>query len=159
MAMSEYCVAGGGGGGEFIVTVNKVKLVAAALAMHDHWLPLSNLDLLLPAVDVGVFFCYKNPTTTTTTTTSRGGGSGFASMVATLKKGLAQALVSYYALAGEVVSLSYFATTMGLSLWKHLPALCFNNSTCTIQMKPLKESLCPTRSMASLQYKSVDLFL
>ncbi|KAJ7954600.1 HXXXD-type acyl-transferase family protein [Quillaja saponaria] len=109
MAMSEYCVGGGGGGGgeggkEFTVTVKKVEVVAAALPMQDHWLPLSNLDLLLPPVDVGVFFCYKNPTTTRSTTTSSGGGSGFASMVATLKKGLAQALVSYYALAGEVVS-------------------------------------------------------
>ncbi|XP_061349689.1 coniferyl alcohol acyltransferase-like isoform X2 [Gastrolobium bilobum] len=77
--------------GEFTVSVTKEEVVAAVLPIQEHWLPLSNLDLLLPPVDVGVFFCYKNPMFI------------FGSMVGSLKKGLAQALVSYYAFAGEVV--------------------------------------------------------
>nr|POE64405.1 shikimate o-hydroxycinnamoyltransferase [Quercus suber] len=43
----------GGGGGELIVKVNKREVVAAVLPLQEHWLPLSNLDLLLPPVDVG----------------------------------------------------------------------------------------------------------
>ncbi|KAJ1387999.1 Transferase [Sesbania bispinosa] len=80
------------GKGEFTVNVTKEEVVAAVLPMQDHWLPLSNLDLLLPPVDVGVFFCYKNNTLS------------FGSMVGTLKSALAEALVSYYAFAGEVVA-------------------------------------------------------
>ncbi|KAJ9692924.1 hypothetical protein PVL29_011846 [Vitis rotundifolia] len=49
-----------GGGGDFTVTLTK-KVVAAMLPMQEHWLPLSNLNLLLPPLDVSVFFCYKNP--------------------------------------------------------------------------------------------------
>lgn len=66
--------------------------MAAVLPMQEHWLPLSNLDLLLPPVDVGVFFCYKSPK-----------AISFGSMVGCLKSSLAKALVSYYAFAGEVV--------------------------------------------------------
>ncbi|XP_077216335.1 coniferyl alcohol acyltransferase-like [Tasmannia lanceolata] len=81
--------------GEFSVTVHRKDIVAALLPLQEHWLPLSNLDLLLPPIDVGVFFCYKKPTNEKNLT--------FSCMVNTLKKSLAQALVSYYALAGEVV--------------------------------------------------------
>ncbi|XP_044483700.1 coniferyl alcohol acyltransferase-like [Mangifera indica] len=81
-------------GGEFKVTVSKTEVVAAVLPLQEHWLPLSNLDLLLPPVDVSVFFCFHKPSLQSMT---------FASMVAILKKALAQTLVSYYALAGEVV--------------------------------------------------------
>lgn len=80
-------------GGEFKVRVSKKEVVAAALPLQEHWLPLSNLDLLLPPVDVGVFFCYKKPT----------GTGSFGSMVGVLKKALAQALVSFYAFAAELV--------------------------------------------------------
>lgn len=80
--------------GEFSVTVNKKEVLAALLPLQEHWLPLSNLDLLLPQVDVGVFFCYKNPTNH---------NKSFVSMVDVLKKAMSEALVSYYALAGEVV--------------------------------------------------------
>ncbi|KAL6334554.1 hypothetical protein AAG906_018893 [Vitis piasezkii] len=48
-------------GGEFMVTVRRKEVVAAMLPMQKHWLPLSNLDLLLPPIDVAVFFCYKKP--------------------------------------------------------------------------------------------------
>jgi hypothetical protein len=83
---------GARGGGKFIVSVRKREVVAAVLPLQEHWLPLSNLDLLLPPVDVGVFFCYKNPTNLT-----------FESMAGALKKALAQVLVSHYAFASEVV--------------------------------------------------------
>ncbi|XXG70931.1 hypothetical protein AAC387_Pa07g0298 [Persea americana] len=91
-------MAGGGvDGGDYSVTVNRKEVVAAALPLQDHWLPLSNLDLLLPPVDVSVFFCYEKPG-------KPNGGLGFASMVRTLKKSLAQTLVTFYAFAGEVVN-------------------------------------------------------
>ncbi|KAL4349612.1 hypothetical protein AHAS_Ahas10G0059400 [Arachis hypogaea] len=82
--------------GEFNVSVTNEEVVAAVLPTQEHWLPLSNLDLLLPPVDVGVFFCYKNNNTMVM--------NSFASMVGCLKKSLSQALVSYYAFAGEVVA-------------------------------------------------------
>ncbi|KAF3949255.1 hypothetical protein CMV_024855 [Castanea mollissima] len=85
-----------GGGGELIVKVSKREVVAAALPLQEHWLPLSNLDLLLPPVDVGVFFCYS--------ILGKDLSNNFPSMVGVLKKALAQALVTYYAFAGEVVS-------------------------------------------------------
>ncbi|KAL5554739.1 hypothetical protein UlMin_042140 [Ulmus minor] len=81
----------------FEVRVTKREVVAAVLPMQEHWLPLSNLDLLLPPVDVGVFFCYKKTISPTSPALS------FGSMVGVLKKALAQALVSFYAFAGEVV--------------------------------------------------------
>ncbi|XLR03869.1 hypothetical protein HN51_058697 [Arachis hypogaea] len=64
----------------FKVKVTKEKVVAAMLPMQDHWLPLSNLDLLLPPLDVGVFFCYDNSNNTTT--------MSFGSMVGFLKNAL-----------------------------------------------------------------------
>ncbi|PIN14815.1 Alcohol O-acetyltransferase [Handroanthus impetiginosus] len=78
---------------DFEVKFTKTEVVAAALPMQEHWLPLSNLDLLLPPVDVGVFFCYKNKPNEFT----------FGHMVAVLKKALAQTLVSYYAFSGRLV--------------------------------------------------------
>ncbi|AET00327.1 putative transferase [Medicago truncatula] len=83
------------GKGEFTVKVTNKEIVAAALPMQEHWLPLSNLDLILPPVDVGVFFCYKNPIITTAT---------HHSIVGCLKNSLTEALVSYYAFAGEVMT-------------------------------------------------------
>jgi hypothetical protein len=78
---------------EFIVSVRKREVVAAVLPLQEHWLPLSNLDLLLPPLDVGVFFCYKKPTNNLT----------FESMAGVLKNALAQVLLSHYAFAAEVV--------------------------------------------------------
>ncbi|XP_039052493.1 coniferyl alcohol acyltransferase-like [Hibiscus syriacus] len=80
---------------DFTMTVSKEETVAAGLPLQEHWLPFSNLDLLLPSVDVGVFFFYDKPETCSTS---------FPSMVSVLKKSLSQALVSYYAFAGEVVT-------------------------------------------------------
>ncbi|KAG1364170.1 hydroxycinnamoyltransferase 1 [Cocos nucifera] len=82
---------------EYAVTVKAKERVAAVLPVQEQRLPFSNLDLLLPAVNVGVFFCYKklpaeqNPTT-------------FATTVSTLKTSLARALVTYHPFAGEVVT-------------------------------------------------------
>lgn len=85
--------------GEFTVSVTNEEVVAAVVPMQEHWLTLSNLDLLLPPVDVGVFFCYKKPMLEDSLTDN----ITFGSMVGSLKKALAQALISYYVFAGEVV--------------------------------------------------------
>lgn len=84
---------------DFTVTVKQEEVVSAVLPTQEHWLPLSNLDLLLPPLDVGVFFCYKKPCTYFDTQSM-----SFGSMAGSLKKTLAQTLVSYYAFAGEVVT-------------------------------------------------------
>ncbi|XVE91154.1 hypothetical protein DITRI_Ditri20bG0131800 [Diplodiscus trichospermus] len=80
----------------FTVAVTKKELVRMLLPSQEELLPLSNLDLLLPAVDVGVFFCYTKPE-------GLGHSMSFGSIVSVLKKAMAEALLSYYALAGEVV--------------------------------------------------------
>uniref|UniRef100_A0A0A9B401 Uncharacterized protein n=1 Tax=Arundo donax TaxID=35708 RepID=A0A0A9B401_ARUDO len=75
------------GGREVTITL-ATTTVAPALPLQEHVLPLSNLDLLLPPLDVSVFFCYLHPAPT----------------VAVLKEALAKTLVAYYPLAGEVVA-------------------------------------------------------
>ncbi|KAH7860402.1 hypothetical protein Vadar_013060 [Vaccinium darrowii] len=82
--------------GDFAVVVSKKEVVAAVLPIPGHWLPMSNLDLLLPPVDVGVFFCYKK-------TPQHDNLFTFASMSSVLKKSLAQVLVSFYPFSGEIV--------------------------------------------------------
>lgn len=65
------------------------------LPKQEHWLPLSNLDLLLLPYEVSVFFCYKSPTVN---------GNKKSTVMECLKSALAEALVSYYAFAGEVLT-------------------------------------------------------
>ncbi|XP_022878036.1 shikimate O-hydroxycinnamoyltransferase-like [Olea europaea var. sylvestris] len=77
---------------DFEVKLSKNEVVAPVLPVQENRMPLSNLDLLLPPMDVGVFFCYKKPENFT-----------FESMMVVLKKALAQTLVSYYAFVGELV--------------------------------------------------------
>lgn len=73
--------------------------MAAMLPMHEHWLPLSNLDKLLPPVDVSVFFCYRNPIADEDCSLTT-----FGSTVSIqLKKSMAQTLAAYYAFAGEIL--------------------------------------------------------
>eukprot|EP01018_Ginkgo_biloba_P026920 Gb_26788 [translate_table: standard] len=52
--------------GDRIYRVNIIatEIVASALPMQEHWLPQSNIDPILPPVNVSVFFCYQNRATT-----------------------------------------------------------------------------------------------
>ena len=84
----------------FNVKVNKSEVVAAVLPMQQHWLPLSNLDLLLPPLEVGVMFCYLNPIIVSEKINMN---FEFNSIVKILKTSLAETLVSYYALSGDKV--------------------------------------------------------
>lgn len=75
--------------GHELVLSFSTTTVKPALPMHEHHrIPLSNLDLLLPPLEVSVFFCYLDP----------------APAAAALKEGLAKVLVAYYPLAGEIVA-------------------------------------------------------
>lgn len=73
------------------VTRSKTTVVAPVLPMRDHWLPLSNIDLLMPQVDASIILCYDKPEIP------------FESVVTTLMTSLAEVLVTYYIFAGEVV--------------------------------------------------------
>nr|GMC87050.1 shikimate O-hydroxycinnamoyltransferase-like [Ipomoea batatas] len=86
----------------FKVSVRKKEVVAAARPLQEHCLPHSNLDLLFPPVDVGVFLCYQKPAAASDQTTTDEHHATFGSVVNTLKAALSEALVSFYALAGEV---------------------------------------------------------
>ncbi|XP_073157251.1 coniferyl alcohol acyltransferase-like [Henckelia pumila] len=79
--------------GAFPLRVKRHEVVAAALPMQEHWLPMSNLDLLLPPLDFGIFLCYKRNQFM----------SSPDNMVNVMKKALAKTLVSFYPFAGEVV--------------------------------------------------------
>ncbi|XP_076889617.1 coniferyl alcohol acyltransferase-like [Bidens hawaiensis] len=68
------------------------KVVVHAETWKDHWLPFTNLDLLVPPFDVGSFFCYKKPSHDT-----------FATILDALKDSLSRALALYYPLAGEIL--------------------------------------------------------
>ncbi|WOG90822.1 hypothetical protein DCAR_0310068 [Daucus carota subsp. sativus] len=77
--------------GGVAVVVKTTEVVAAVLPVTEHRLAMSNLDLLLPPLDVGIFFCYDD------------GGKNNEVMMSMVKKGLGQALVCFPVLAGEVV--------------------------------------------------------
>ncbi|XP_076960163.1 coniferyl alcohol acyltransferase-like isoform X2 [Bidens hawaiensis] len=76
----------------FSVDVIEKVVVHAEEPWTDHWLPFTNLDLLVPPFDVGSFFCYKKP--------SHG---DFATTLSALKDSLSRALALYYPLAGEIL--------------------------------------------------------
>ncbi|GJS80620.1 shikimate O-hydroxycinnamoyltransferase-like protein [Tanacetum coccineum] len=75
------------------IKVNRTEVVASKQLWHDHWLPLTNLDLLVPPFEVGSFFYYKKPHEPVDVTT----------MVDALKTSVSQALILFYPLAGEIV--------------------------------------------------------
>nr|XP_043625849.1 coniferyl alcohol acyltransferase-like [Erigeron canadensis] len=75
----------------FSVKVIDNVVIHAQEPWTDHWLPLTNLDLLVPPFDVGSFFCYKKP--------SHG---NFSDILKSLKFSLSRALALYYPLAGEI---------------------------------------------------------
>ncbi|KAI3671901.1 hypothetical protein L1987_87098 [Smallanthus sonchifolius] len=80
------------GGKYFVVKVTDKVVVHAEEPLNDHWLPFTNLDLLVPPFDVGSFFCYKKP--------SHG---SFPNKLNTLIASLSRALALYYPLAGEIL--------------------------------------------------------
>ncbi|KAK4743063.1 hypothetical protein SAY87_001064 [Trapa incisa] len=91
-------------GMKMMVKVTKRETVKAVMPLQEYWLPHSNLDLLLPPLDVSVFFCYtKTVVNPNPDGAMVGAPPTFASMIEALKSSLAQVLVSYYAFAGEVV--------------------------------------------------------
>ncbi|KAK9055291.1 hypothetical protein SSX86_026373 [Deinandra increscens subsp. villosa] len=79
-----------GSSGTFSVNVKKRDIITAELPVQNHWLPMSNLDLLLPSLDFGVFFCYKN-------------SLPLDESLNIVKKSLAEALATFYPLSGEIV--------------------------------------------------------
>ncbi|XP_021765880.1 shikimate O-hydroxycinnamoyltransferase-like [Chenopodium quinoa] len=87
---------------DFNVSTMVKHIVAAAVPLQDHRLPLTNLDFLLPPLDVNVFFCYKNSVTTIHDNEGQQNNT-FKCKVSVLKKALAEALAYFYPFAGEVV--------------------------------------------------------
>ncbi|KAF3786316.1 Rosmarinate synthase [Nymphaea thermarum] len=83
-------------------------LVTAELPFPEIWLPLSNLDLLLPPIDCSIYSIYRKP--------SSKSDLSFGSAVEILKKSLAKVLVHYYPLAGEMVANSSDIEISGLKL-------------------------------------------
>ncbi|KAK1412106.1 hypothetical protein QVD17_33095 [Tagetes erecta] len=67
-------------------------VVHAQEPCNNHWLPFTNLDLLVPPFDVGSFFCYKKPSL-----------GNFRTTLDSLKDALSRALTLYYPLAGEIL--------------------------------------------------------
>ncbi|KAJ0752357.1 putative alcohol O-acetyltransferase [Helianthus annuus] len=77
------------------VTMKGREVISAAVTPgNEYRLPLSNLDLLVPPIDVGVFFCYKRKNDIDMSPET---------MVDTIKRSLAGVLSTYYPLAGEIV--------------------------------------------------------
>ncbi|KAL0910639.1 hypothetical protein M5K25_021641 [Dendrobium thyrsiflorum] len=88
------------GAEKYNVKICRKEIIAAAAeakSLKECFLSLSNLDLLMPHIDVGVFFCYRKPPPLLSPV------NNFSSMVAKLKSSLAKALVVFYPFAGEVV--------------------------------------------------------
>lgn len=78
----------------FVVTIRKEEVVtplSSSPVTEESWLPMSNLDLLLPQMDAAKILFYEKPP------------RGSYSMIESLKKSLAQVLVPFYPLAGELV--------------------------------------------------------
>nr|XP_043629821.1 coniferyl alcohol acyltransferase-like [Erigeron canadensis] len=74
----------------FTVSVKHTEIITAASPVQNFWLPMSNLDILIPPLDVGVFFSYKKPIPS-------------ENYINLIKESLALVLVTFYPLAGEIV--------------------------------------------------------
>ncbi|CAI9293779.1 unnamed protein product [Lactuca saligna] len=84
---------------DYQVTVKDREVISAAVTLEsNHWLPLSNLDLLLPPIQAGLFFCYKKKNNTDMSPET---------VVKTIKSSLAGVLSTFYPLAGEIVQNSH----------------------------------------------------
>lgn len=59
---------------------------------NNHWLPFTNLDLIVPPFEIGSFLCFKKPS-----------NGSFSTIVNTLKASLSRALTVYYPLAGDII--------------------------------------------------------
>ncbi|CAA3005069.1 shikimate O-hydroxycinnamoyltransferase-like [Olea europaea subsp. europaea] len=81
---------------DFTVSMKQRDVVTAVLPVPEQVLPMSNLDLLIPPLDFGIFFCYKKSSDHTQQNLSP------ESMVAVIKKALAHALVPFYPFTGEI---------------------------------------------------------
>ena len=89
------------GDDHFNVKIVRKEVVVNAHPVHEHRLPLSNLDLTIPPVSVSLFLCYKLPTPRSV--------SSFAEEAThDLKISLSEALAYYYVFAG---SFQYFQIT------------------------------------------------
>ncbi|XP_071737103.1 coniferyl alcohol acyltransferase-like [Rutidosis leptorrhynchoides] len=81
---------------DYQVIVKGKEVISPAVApTSQHCLPLSNLDLLLPPIKIGVFFCYKKKDNTDMSSDT---------VVKKMKRSLAGILSKFYPLAGEIVS-------------------------------------------------------
>ncbi|KAJ0800464.1 putative alcohol O-acetyltransferase [Helianthus annuus] len=82
-----------GSGRMYTLSLKQTDIIKAATAAQNLRLPMSNLDLLIPPLDVGVFFCYKKSVPR-------------EKSISLMKKSLGLALVPFYSLAGEIVQTS-----------------------------------------------------
>ncbi|KAJ0592142.1 putative alcohol O-acetyltransferase [Helianthus annuus] len=82
-----------GSGRMYTLSLKQTDIIKAATAAQNLRLPMSNLDLLIPSLDVGVFFCYKKSIPP-------------EKSISLIKKSLGLALVPFYSLAGEIVQTS-----------------------------------------------------
>lgn len=73
--------------------VIKIEVVVPKPPCHEHRLPFTNLDLVVPPIDSGAFLYYKKPHDQMDVTT----------MIDALKTSLSQALGLFYTLAGKIV--------------------------------------------------------
>ncbi|KAI3730505.1 hypothetical protein L1987_61675 [Smallanthus sonchifolius] len=73
----------------------KSEVVAPKQPWSEHSLPLTNLDLVVPPIDLGCFFCYKKPHEQVDV--------NVITIIDALKTSLSQVLVLFHPLAGEIV--------------------------------------------------------
>ncbi|CAN6444836.1 unnamed protein product [Victoria cruziana] len=95
MAINGFLTSGSRSG-YFSVHVKSREVITPELPFPEFWLPLSNLDLLLPPIDASIYFIYRKP--------SSKPDLSFASAIEILKVSLARVLVHYYPLAGEMLA-------------------------------------------------------